>query len=64
MTPEEKFLMLKMLLQHGAEVRTYYKKWRVLAIEKMDSYVFLEHENGKVKLHMRDFARRRFIAIL
>jgi hypothetical protein len=64
MTPEEKFELLKQLLQYGAEVRTYYKKWRVLAVEKKGNYVIIEHEKGTEKVHMRDFARRRFIAVI
>jgi len=66
MTPETKFELLKLLLQSGgAEVKTYYKPRRVVAVEKADSHVFVRYENGEIdKIHIRDFARRRFVAII
>jgi hypothetical protein len=64
MTPEEKFELLQLLIKRGAEVRTYYRRWRISALEKTDSYVLIRHEKGVDKVHARDFARRRFIAVI
>jgi hypothetical protein len=65
MTPEKKFELLRMLLESGAEVRTYYKRRRVMSVEKMDSQVVLCYESGDSdKIHIRDLIRRRFVAVL
>ena len=65
MTPEEKFALLRTLLQIGVEVKTLYKRKRVTAIERTDSQVVLRYEDGSVdKMHIRDFGRRRFVAVI
>ncbi len=65
MTPEEKFELLRTLLERGAEVRTYYRNMYISALEKVDSHVVIKYENGGAdKIHIRDFARRRFVVIL
>jgi hypothetical protein len=65
MTPEAKFELLWLLLQHGVEVRTYYRGRRVVSVERVDSQVFISYEDGGVdKIHLRDLARRRFVAII
>jgi len=65
MTPEEKFVLLKTLLQIGVEVKTLYKRRRVTAMERTDSQVVLHYEDGSVdKMHIRDFCRRRFVAVI
>jgi hypothetical protein len=65
MTPEKKFELLRMLLESGAEVRTYYKHRRVMAVEKTDSHVVLTYHSGDSdKIHIRDLMRRRFVAVL
>jgi hypothetical protein len=65
-TPEEKFELLKLLLERGAEVRTFYRSRRVAAVEKTsERYVLIKYADGGVdKLHMSDFGRRRFVAVL
>ena len=65
MTPEEKFQLLKSLLERGIEVRTAHKSRRVVALEREDSRIALRYENGDSdRIHLRDFGRRRFIVIL
>ncbi len=65
MTPEEKFTLLKTLLERGAEVKTYYRGRRVVALERGDSQVVIRYEDGGVdKMHIRDFCRRRFVVVL
>jgi hypothetical protein len=65
MTPEEKFALLMTLLQIGVEVKTYYKPRRVVALERADSHVVVHYSDGAAdKMHMRDFGRRRFIAVI
>ncbi len=65
MTPEEKLELLLTLLQRGAEVRTYYRNKRVVAVEQVsDSQVVIQYEDGADRLHIRDFGRRRFVVVL
>jgi hypothetical protein len=66
MRPEEKLKLLKLLLKRGAEVKTRYKARRVVAVEKAsERYVLIKYADGGVdKLHMTDFGRRRFVAVL
>lgn len=66
MRPEEKFEVLKTLLERGAEVRTFYKSRRVVSIEKAsERYVVIRYEDGGVdKLYIADFGRRRFVVVL
>jgi len=66
MTPEEKFELLKTLIERRAEVRTYYKPRRVISIEKVaESYVVIKYVDGTVdKLRMQHFASRRFVAVI
>ena len=66
MTPEEKFELLKTLLERGLEVRTLYRDRRVVSIEKAsERYILIRYEDGGVdKLHIADFGRRRFVAVL
>jgi len=65
MTPEEKFELMQMLLERGIEVRTYYKSRRITALERVDSHVVVHYSDGVAdKMHMRDFGRRRFIAVI
>lgn len=66
MRPEEKLKLLKLLLKRGAEVKTRYKSRRVAAVEKTsERYVLIKYADGGVdKLHMADFGRRRFVAVL
>ena len=66
MTPEEKFELLKSLLERGIEVRTLYRNRRVISIEKAsERYILIRYEDGGVdKLHAADFGRRRFVAVL
>jgi len=65
MTPEEKFDMLKTLLGRGIEVRTLYKSRRVISVENAGRYVLIRYEYGGIdKIHMRDFGRRRFVAVI
>ena len=66
MTPEEKLELLKTLLGRGLEVRTLYKSRRVISIEKAsERYVLIRYEDGGAdKLHIADFGRRRFVAVL
>ncbi len=66
MTPEEKLELLLTLLRHGVEVRTYYRDRRVVAVEKAsERYVLIKYEDGGAdKMHVTDFARRRFVAVL
>jgi hypothetical protein len=65
-TPEEKYELLKSLLERGIEVSTLYRSRRVISIEKAsERYVLIRYEDGGVdKLHITDFARRRFVAML
>ncbi len=66
MRPEEKFEVLKALLERGAEVRTFYKSRRVVAVEQVsERYVRIRYEDGGVdKLYIADFGRRRFVVVL
>jgi hypothetical protein len=66
MRPEEKFEVLKALLERGAEVRTLYRDRRVVSVEKAsERYVLIRYEDGGVdKLHVTDFGRRRFVVVL
>jgi len=66
MTPEEKFKLLKSLLERGIEIRTLYRGRRVVAVEKAsERYVVVRYEDGGVdKLYAADFGRRRFVAVL
>jgi hypothetical protein len=62
---EAKLELLKLLLSRGVEVRTYYRRRRVAAVERSGSYVLIRYEDGGAdKLHMQNFARRRFVAVL
>jgi hypothetical protein len=65
MSPEEKFELLKLLLQRGVEVLTLYKRRRVATIERADSYVVIRYaDSGIDKIHLRDFGKRRFVAVI
>ena len=66
MTPETKFELLKLLLQSGAEVKTYYKPRRIMKVEKAaDNYIVVTYENGGTdKIHVRDFSKRRFVVVI
>jgi len=66
MRPEEKLEFLRLALELGAEVKTRYKSRLVVAVEKAsERYVLIMYEDGSAdKLHMTDFARRRFVAVL
>jgi len=65
MTPGKKLELLRILSEHGIEVWTFRKSRRVVAVEKIDSQVVLRYEDGSVeKMHLRDFGRRRFIAVI
>ncbi len=66
MRPEEKLEVLKALLERGAEVRTFYKSRRVVAVEQVsERYVRIRYEDGGVdKLYIVDFGRRRFVVVL
>ncbi len=66
MTPEEKFELLRTLLQRGGvEVRTFYKRRRITALDRSDSQVTIQYEDGSAdKMHIRDFGRRRFVVVL
>jgi len=64
MTPEEKLKLLQMLLERGVEVRTFHKSRRIVVVERTDSKVVIRYEDGSVdKMHLRDFARRHFVAV-
>ena len=63
MTPEEKFELIKLLLERGAEVATFYQRRRVAAVERTDGQIVVRYEDGNFdKMHLRDFARCRFVA--
>jgi hypothetical protein len=66
MRPEEKLEFLRLALELGAEVRTRYKSRRVVAVElASERYVLIKYADGSVdKMHMTDFARRRFVVVL
>ena len=66
MRPEEKLEFLRLALELGAEVRTFYKSRRVVAVEQVsERYVVIRYEDGGVdKLYIADFGRRRFVAVL
>jgi hypothetical protein len=65
MTPEEKFELVRLLLERGVEVRTYYKSRRIAVLEKTDGQVVIKYEDGNCdKMHIRDFNRRRFVVVL
>jgi hypothetical protein len=65
MTPEEKFELIKSLLERGVEVKTYYKSRRIAVLEKTDGQVVIKYEDGNCdKMHIRDFNRRRFVVVL
>jgi hypothetical protein len=65
-TPEEKFELLKSLLERGIEIRTLYRNRRVVAVEKAsERYILIRYEDGGIdKLYAADFGRRRFVAVL
>ena len=66
MRPEEKFELLKSLLERGIEVKTLYRNRRVASVEKAsERYVVIRYEDGGAdKLYIADFGRRRFVAAL
>jgi hypothetical protein len=66
MRPEEKFVLLKALLERGAEVRTLYRDRRVVAVEQVsERHILVRYEDGGVdKLYIADFGRRRFVVVL
>jgi hypothetical protein len=65
MTPEEKLELLITLLQRGVEVRTRYRNRRVVAMERVDSQIAIQYEDSGIeKIHLRDFGRRRFVAVI
>ena len=65
MTPEEKFESIKLLLERGAEVATYYRRRRVAAVERADGQIVVQYEDGGFdKMHLRDFGGRRFAAVI
>jgi hypothetical protein len=65
MTPEEKFELVESLLERGVEVTTLYRRRRVAAVEKVDSQIVVRYGDGGIdKMHLRDFARRRFVAVV
>jgi len=66
MRPEEKLEFLRLALERGAEVRTFYKGRRVVAVEQVsERYVRIRYEDGGVdKLYIVDFGRRRFVVVL
>jgi hypothetical protein len=65
-TPEEKFELLKSLLERGIEIRTLYRSRRIAAVEKAsERYILIRYEDGGIdKLYAADFGRRRFVAVL
>jgi hypothetical protein len=66
MRPEEKFEVLKALLERGVEVRTLYKNRRVVSVERAsERYILVKYEDGGVdKVYIADFGRRRFVVVL
>jgi hypothetical protein len=61
----EKFVLIKSLLNCDVEVRTLYKRKRIIALERADSHVVIRYEDGGAdKIHIRDFGRRRFVAVI
>jgi hypothetical protein len=66
MRPEEKFELIRLLLERGAEVRTFYKPRQVVAVERVwERRVLIKYADGGVdKMHITDFARRRFVVVL
>ena len=65
MTPEEKFELLKLLLERGAEAATFYRRRRVAAVERAGNHIIIRYEDGNFdKMHLRDFGRRRFAAVI
>jgi len=62
-SPEEKLDLLRLALERGLEVRTLYRDRRVVAVERVsERYVRIRYEDGGVdKMHVSDFARRRFV---
>ena len=65
MTPEEKFDLVRLPLERGAEVQTFYRRRRVVAVEKADSRIVVRYgDGGTDKMRLRDFARRRFVAVV
>ena len=66
MRPEEKLEFLRLALERGLEVRTFYKSRRVVAVEKAsERYVLIKYADGGVdKLYIADFGRRRFVVVL
>jgi hypothetical protein len=64
-TPEEKFELVGLLLERGAEVRTFYRRRRVAAVERAGSRVVVRYgDGGADRMHLRDFGRRRFVAVM
>jgi len=66
MRPEEKLEFLRSLLERGVVVRTLYKARQVVAVERSsERYVVIKYADGGVdKMHITDFARRRFVVVL
>ena len=66
MRPEEKLEFLRLALERGAEVRTFYKSRRVVSVDRpSERYVAIRYEDGGVdKMHISDFGRRRFVVLL
>ncbi len=66
MRPEEKFELLRTLLERGVEVRTLYRDRQVVAVERVsERYVLIKYADGGVdKLYIADFGRRRFVVVL
>jgi hypothetical protein len=65
-TPEEKFELLKRLLEQGMVVETRYRRRRVVALERpSERYVVVSYSDGcKEKMRLSTFARRRFVVIV
>ena len=66
MKPEEKLVFLWRALKLGAEVRTFYKSRRVVEVDMAsERYILIKYEDGGAdKIHITDFARRRFVVVL
>jgi hypothetical protein len=66
MRPEEKFELLRTLLERGAVVRTLYRDRQVVAVERVwERRVLIKYADGGVdKMHITDFGRRRFVVVL
>ena len=66
MRPGEKLVLLRTLLERGAEVRTFYRDRRVVTVEQVsERYVVIRYEDGGAgKLYIADFGRWRFVAVI